>query len=313
MALGPSAIALREKPMRPNLFIVGAPKCGTSSLHYYLQQHPRVFMSNRKELYFFCRDLLSYPPSTSEAEYLKHFETVRNYQWVGESTPWYLFSRMAPLEIRKVAPQSRIIILLRNPVDFLYSLYSQNYHGGQEPLGTFEKALAAEKARLATMPSADSGKLRKEMNQQLYRQAAQFAEQIERFVTIFGRPAVFLGLLDDIKDDPREFFRSLCRWLDISPDVGIDFCPQNANKTWRYPRLTRFLRNPPTAVRLLARTVLSLPLRAKLVNKSLYLNQRFAERISMDPALRRNLIQEFTPEIKRLEILLNRNLKHWLK
>src|SRR5215471_2980035 len=99
---------------KPDFFIVGAPKCGTTAIFDYLAQHPEVFLAP-KELHFFGSDL-NYPTrKVNEVEYLKWFESAKEERRVGEASVWYFYSQLAPQEIKQFSPDARIIISLRNP------------------------------------------------------------------------------------------------------------------------------------------------------------------------------------------------------
>src|SRR3954468_1950993 len=110
----------------PSFFIVGAPKCGTTSLNDYLRQHPRIFIPERKELHYFGSDLtfLKTQRPTRE-EYLAHFAAAQPQQIAGEASVWYLYSQLAAREIHDFCREAKFIIMLRNPVDMMHSLHSQ--------------------------------------------------------------------------------------------------------------------------------------------------------------------------------------------
>jgi len=101
--------------MKPNFFIVGAPKCGTTSMTEYLKQHPDIFIPEEKEPHYFGSDL-EYPRITkTEAQYLRLFSEAQDERRLGEASVWYLFSQRAAQEIYEFNPLSRIIIMLRTP------------------------------------------------------------------------------------------------------------------------------------------------------------------------------------------------------
>src|SRR6266545_5937438 len=130
---------------RPDFFIVGAPKCGTTALNDYLKDHPEIFISARKELHFFGSDLVFRGPRRiTEQEYLSFFAPARHEKRLGEASVWYLYSQQAAAEIKAFSPAARIIIMLRNPVDMMYSLHSQRLYNGRETISDFAKALATE-------------------------------------------------------------------------------------------------------------------------------------------------------------------------
>src|SRR4249920_1791560 len=125
---------------RPNLFIVGAPKCGTTSLHQYLSQHPQVFMSRLKEPHYFARDIENRSTwcARSFEEYLRHFEDARDHVIVGESSTWYLYSHVAAQAIKECIHDVFIIAMIRNPIDAMYSLHGQFLWTGNEDILSFE-------------------------------------------------------------------------------------------------------------------------------------------------------------------------------
>ena len=128
---------------KPNFFIVGAPKSATTSLHYYLGQHPDIFMSTEKEIsYFFFNE--SKRNVKGLKEYMKHFEDVKNEKVIGESTPAYLSSENAMKEIKEFSPKAKILISLRDPVEMLKSLHNQYLYNGDEKIKDFEKAISLE-------------------------------------------------------------------------------------------------------------------------------------------------------------------------
>jgi hypothetical protein len=133
----------REK--MPDFLIVGAAKAGTTSLYNYLIQHPKIDGAVRKEVHYFDRDY-----DKTIDYYRSCFPSLSqpNDHITGEATPYYLFHPYAPERIHKTMPFTKIIILLRNPIDRAYSHYNftVRYHG--DPL-TFEEAVEKEEERLA--------------------------------------------------------------------------------------------------------------------------------------------------------------------
>jgi Sulfotransferase domain len=129
----------------PDFLIIGAPKCGTTSLYYLLTEHPHIVPAAAKELHFFN----------------SHFDL--GIQWyrrcfprpthkggqstiTGEATPSYLPDLLAPARVAEVVPRARLIVLLRNPVDRAYSHYQMGRRKGWEKTATFEEAVVAEHA-----------------------------------------------------------------------------------------------------------------------------------------------------------------------
>ncbi len=110
---------------KPSLFIIGAPKCGTTALCAYLANHPSVCFSEPKEAKFFHDDFsVEHRLATTEEEYLKCFSHQQaSDQVLAEGTVWYLFSQVAVRRILAFNPEAKFVVMLRNPVDLSHSLH----------------------------------------------------------------------------------------------------------------------------------------------------------------------------------------------
>ena len=114
--------------MKPNFFIAGGSKCGTTNISYYLNEHPEVFISKLNEPYYFCKcDVPENFERTSMIknwkEYQRLFNKTENYKAVGEASSVYLHCPHAAEEIKNACPDSKIIISVRNPIDRAHSSY----------------------------------------------------------------------------------------------------------------------------------------------------------------------------------------------
>jgi Sulfotransferase domain len=297
--------------VKPNLFIAGAPKCGTSSLYDYLRQHPQVFMSPRKEPQFFGSDLQrrqlnSYKFLRNETEYLQLFDKVTNETVIGEASTTYFFSTKAAEDIKAFNPAARIIIMLRNPVEMIYSLYYQLLTQLVEDKPTFEEALAAEERRkqgldipkLAYMPDALA-----------YRNIGHLTQHVRRYLDVFARDKVHIIIFDDFKADTARAVRETFDFLSIDPDYPVDVEIANPNSVTRSMALARILSNPPEAVLKIGRPLLPV---ARPIYRTLgRFNNRATSRPPMKAALRATLRAEFKPDIEQLSQLLGRDLTHW--
>ncbi|MGH2443292.1 MAG: sulfotransferase, partial [Chloroflexota bacterium] len=105
----------------PDYFIVGAPKCGTSSLASYLKQHPRVYLPESKDVPFFGSDLQYRPRRETLDEYQNRFAGAGGATRIGEACTAYLYSRRAAAEINAYSTDADIIVMLRNPLETMYS------------------------------------------------------------------------------------------------------------------------------------------------------------------------------------------------
>ena len=290
----------------PDFFIVGAPKCGTTALNDYLARHPDVFVPGRKEIHFFGSDLVFTRPRMNRDAYLRLFDDGNGRKRAGEASVWYLYSQRAAREIRDFSPQARILIMLRHPVDMMYSLHSQRLYDGNEDLRDFADALAAEpeRQRGARLPRHFANPM-----DFFYRDAARFAQQVRRYFETFGRERCHVILFDDLQRDVARVYRNACAFLDVDSDFRPGFPVVNANKNVWSRRLRDLLRFPSPAARSRIRAILpSAAVRKTLKRRLLSLNGRHAERPPIDPELRRTLDEEFLPEIRELGRLLDVDL-----
>jgi hypothetical protein len=295
---------------KPDFYIVGAPKSGTTALYAYLRQHPQVFMPDFKEPHHFGSDLdfRDQRRPTREA-YLALFAAARADQVVGEASVFYLLSERAAREIHEFRPDAKIIAMLRNPVDMIHSFHSQRLYNTTEEL-PFAEALAAEADRREGRRLPRNVGLFQGLQ---YRRLGSYAEQVQRFLDVFGREAVHVLLYDDFRADTARAFRETCAFLAVDPDVEVSFAVVNANKEPRIRWLRDLTWRKPEPLRRLA--LLAVPnaaLRVRMARTIRKLNRREAQRSALDPALRAQLTKEFAPDVERLEALLGRDLRAWL-
>jgi hypothetical protein len=296
----------------PEFLIVGAPRCGTTALYHYLKQHPQVFMPGVKEVHFFGSDLdFRLDNYRLDAEgYQALFSGAESGQCRGEASVWYLYSESAAEEIAVRRPDTRIIVMLRNPVDVMYSLHSQFVYEGNEDIRDFAKALEAEESRRRGERIPPSAYLAQGL---LYRRVVGFADQLQRFLKAFGRERVQVVIYDDFKDDTAGAFREVVRFLGVDDDFLPAFDIVNPNKQIRSRYLQRLMLNPPALTRRLSR-LLRIPRswRKLIYDRILGLNTRFIRRKNMQPELRARLQEEVREEVGRLGELLKRDLGFWL-
>lgn len=297
----------------PNLFMVGAPKSGTTALATYLTKHPEVFVAAKELNYFsfdldFCTMKGEKWRVTKEA-YLAWFSDHADKRYRGDHSVFYLYSQRAAKAIHDFDAESRIIIMLRNPVDQMHSQHSEMLFQGDENLRDFAQALAAEEDRKHGKQIPP--RCRKTFGL-FYRDLARYAEQVERYFTVFGRDQVCVILYDDLVADTPATYRHALQFLEVDPDFTPDFVVVNANKVVRSTLTREFLRRTPSSARRLGRLfVRSGDQRATLRRRLHAMNTQQRSRPAIDPQLRQELEAEFAPEIGRLEELLGRDLDRW--
>jgi len=299
---------------RPDFFIVGAPKCGTTAMSDYLAGHPEILMG-RKEMHFFGKDLrfASHFYRRSEPEYLAEFNQRKGQRRIGEASVWYLFSETAAAEIKAFNPSARIIIMLREPVEMMYSLFQYFRYDGNEPLPVFAAALAAEPDRRA---GRRLGRQTYFAPGLVYRDTARFARQVQRYFDVFGRKRVQIVLLEDLAANPAAVYRDTLKFLDVDSAYGLpQFERVNAAQTVKNRALRAVLNDPGLRSAILAvRPWLPQPVFnachkiERMLNR---VNSSAAKPPPLDLELKSELRREFIPEIEKLSELIGRDLSHW--
>lgn len=227
----------------PNFFILGAPKCGTTALHTYLQGHADIFLPRIKEPHFYLTDVAGYPRISSRREYNSLFRAANDQHLaVGESSVFYLYSREAVPNILQDHPDAKFIVLLRDPVQLVHSLHSQYLYGFVESEQSFEVAwgLQEERRKCKSLPPCCSFP---ELLQ--YSQVAMLGEQVERLLEHVPVDRVLLVEFDDIQRSSRSVYLRTLDFLGIDDDGRKEFPRINGNRRHSKPWLSRMLMHPP--------------------------------------------------------------------
>lgn len=297
---------------RPNFFIVGAPKSGTTALSEYLRAHPQVFISREKELNYWNDDYAGLTQAANEAEYLAFFEDATDQHIaVGEATVHYLRSAEALPRIRHFAPDARIVVMLRNPVDLVYSWHSQMLYGLYEDEPDFARAWALQEERAAGRAIPRTCLDAKVLE---YRAIGMLGEQMAALYETFPRDQVLVILFDDFAASARDVYTQTLDFLGVPNDGRTDFPRINENKRHANPRIARFTERPPkawTAAANLVRRTLGVQ-ELGLLRRLREFNRVAATRPPMSPDLRCMLTDTFQVDIHRLGALIDRDLTQWL-
>lgn len=295
----------------PNLFLVGAPRCASSYLYEAIRLHPDIFMSPVKEPKFLCSDLDSGSEADGrffirdEGSYRALFAGAQTEAWVGEACVFNLFSTVAAGRIRALSEDPRAIIMLRDPVEQMYSFHAARRRNGTEDL-EFEDALAAEPDRLAgrRLP-----RFARNVKMYQYRAVASYAAQVARYLDELGRERVHVVIFEDLIRDPPAANRSVLEFLGVdssfAPDVGV----VNAHWRTRTPAMASVLRNPVMVDRI--KRLVPRPVRGTLRNVRRTMNAWNRVDTARDPLrddVRARLHAELAPDIERLSALLGRDL-----
>lgn len=295
---------------RPNYFIVGAPRCGTTSLLTYLLDHPEIYAPGTWEFNYLSEDLtwVSEPPVSSDEEYLSHFQNTDEYKRVGEKSAFYLYSEVAPRRIFELNPSAKIICLLRDPVEAMWSLYKYHVASLREDILSFEKALQVEDKRKQGQLVPEHANFIEDL---LYRDIYHYPEQLRRYMTIFDRQNIHTIVFDEFVSDTDRVFRELLRFLEVSPMSLPSYEAHNVGQQLNSLRARRLLEKYP-AVRGTLRRLLPEPVK-KGIQELLGISAggRPQGLSKMDAGLKAKLRAVYRPEVRELEELIGKELPHW--
>jgi len=298
---------------KPNFFIIGAPKCGTTSLWAWLSEHPNIFMSPMKEPHFYATDLNLPNKVTSRAHYENLFkEASDQHIAVGEASPSYLQSKVAVPRIEQELSKAKYIVMVRNPVEMVYSLYEQNVFAGYELAHDFEMAWRLSPERRAGRVAMVS-RWGPEPRLLDYQSSGKLAEQLERLFDIVPRERVLVLVLDDLRENPRREYLKVLDFLGVPDDGRQEFPVKNPAKEPRWPILQKMIHLVGRASRRTKR-LLHIPAnrRTGILEAMININAKYRSRPPMPMQLRKELIGYFRPDVEKLGRLIGRDFSHWL-
>ncbi len=298
---------------KPNLFIVGAPKCATTTLHAYLAQHPECFMSPVKEPAYFSRSrvtddvrrTVSY--LQNEEAYLDLFSgATEAHKIVGESSTCYMRAESDLKELREFSETPRIVASVRDPVSLVSSYFHYLRFQGWEPLKTLREAWNIQDQRCegrvtsATAHRPDS---------LAYRNVALLGQQVDRLFRMFGRENVMILLSEDLRDDAANVGRSLQQFLGLTYVEQIAMPHTNVARAARVQVVDDLVKRHSSTLRQLKNRV------KRLLSVQSFGIRRVIESVNstpiqhfVDEELRDEMRAHFRHDVALLGRLLDRNL-----
>jgi len=298
----------------PNFFLIGAPRSGTTALARYLSQHPSVFMSPIKEPCFFAPEVTTFEPRARETyerdrgslrayldgpmceprdhghvlgwdDYLMLFRRVCAETAIGEASVAYLSSLNAPGAIPARLPDARLLMVLRDPADRLWSQYTAARIAGATAAAFtdwIDQQLAVESERTPPIGSVWSG---------------YYGRHIERYRRTVPSNRMHVIFYEDYVRDPGAVLRGVFAFLNVDPTWPCDVSRRhNVTRESRWPSLRRFSAVVPSGVRArVPRGWIERPVRAVST-----------------PEERARAIAIYADDIRTLSTLLERDLSRWL-
>jgi hypothetical protein len=252
----------------PDFIIIGAQKCGTTSLYHYLSAHPAVAPAARKEVHYFDwafkQGTRWYRAHFATIPYRLAFELLTGRRLVvGEASPFYLLHPDVPKRVRALLPDIKLIALLRDPVERAYSHYNQRVRRGKEPL-PFSEAVVREADRIAgelVRLQRDETYASRIHRYPSYLARGIYADQLAKWLRVFPREQLLILTSEDFFSDTPRVFSQVLEFIGLP--------------SWAPPQFDAF--NPGTYS-------------------------------DMEPSMKRWLVEYFAPHNERLYQLVGRDL-----
>jgi hypothetical protein len=297
----------------PNFLIIGAAKAGTTSLYYYLNQHPEIYMSPLKEPHFFgfegeelkfirtgnIPDPINTMAITDLESYIKLFVGVTTEKAIGEASPSYLHTPKAADRIKFYLPQAKLIAILRNPVDRAFSAFTGQYLHGiqnhQPHLTDFGEALKNETQYIQENWTPIY----------FYKQLGFYYSQLSYYYKLFAKEQIHVCLNDDLKKDSQKTLKTIFQYLGVDDTFSPDTSQQvGASGVPRNNFLYRFIKNEKV------KSVLK-PLVPK--GWGYKAEKAMLNKPKMDPKVRQELLNLYRDDVLKLQDLIDRDLSAWLQ
>jgi hypothetical protein len=273
----------------PNLIIIGAMKCGTTSLHYYLGLHPQIFMTWNKELNFFIAER-NWP--RGQAWYEKHFPAPAPIR--GESSPNYTdypHLKGVPERMHSLLPDAQLIYIVRDPIERVVSHYLHHYSRNEE-----------DRSLTDALSNLDSN---------FYVDRSRYAWQLEQFLPYYPSERILVLSQEDLYQRRRPTLQRVFRWLGVSPDFD------HPRFNYLYHQSSTIRRKNSLGVRLAAlpglRLIRRLPhrLRTPADHWLFYPFSQPVPRPVLSSDLRRQLADCLRPDVQRLRALTGQSFPDW--
>jgi hypothetical protein len=313
--------------------IVGAPRCGTTSLANYLSDHPDVCLSNVKEPHYFSRrEFGGLSPDIVvrrvQEEYVEHFfPDAPEGSTMLDGSVSYLYApeRLSPATA--MWPECKFVIAIRNPLEMLPSLHQRQVCNGDEVVLQFERAwdLVGERRLGRSIPNSC-------LDPRLldYEEIGRLGKHVRRFVDVVGRERCFVSLFEDLMADPAGQYRRLLEFLGLPPHPRSDFGRCRSSAGVRSASLQRLLKRPPKVIRSLLASdaylhrenskssikpdTVSAARQLKRIRKRLLAwNRTEAPPRVLSGRLRSPICAVLEDDIADLSDLVGRDLSHWFQ
>jgi len=281
----------------PNLFIVGAPKAGTSSLYVYLKNIKGIYMSPVKEPNFFSITVFSEKssekPIRNKKKYLSLFTKAKEEMIIGEASPEYLSDIEAPKLIHEVSPNAKIIISIRDPIERAFSYYLMFVRRGRIKssfLTLLQDSMEKKKIGL----KSQYGLL----------ETGLYYEQVERYLKIFGTNNVKIIIFEEFIKDPKKMIGEILIFLNLETSLD-DFKGEVYNQYGVYRgKISQFILTNRTIGKIVERLIS--PSKRKILKESILIKNELKPEIQFKE--RKLLFDFYLEDVKKIQKLIGEKL-----
>lgn len=282
--------------MNRKFFVVGAPKAGSTSIYNYLKQHPSIYLPNLKELHYFAYPEVKntyYKPKFIDSldDYKTYFNGAKIHQIIGDISPSYLYNNKTAKRIYEYDQDSKIIIILRNPIERAISHYLMDVKNGYQK-DSLEKIL--------------TNKHKYSLFYKEYVKVGLYHEQIKNYLDVFPNEQVQIMLFDDLNNNKQLFVKNICAFLNIDEEFNFDLT--NKHGAYAVPRNPVFNQIKNNKFINLALGCTSVKTRSKL-KKIFYTEKIEKPDFSIEKEILENIFKEEKENLKKIEGL---NSFNWL-
>jgi hypothetical protein len=294
----------------PTFLVVGAAKSGTTSLHYFMEQHPEICVPPCKETYIFCQESMAgtwpavdtYYDEEGYRELFRAHTTERTKAWGEVTTSNLYYHREAVPKIKALLGDVRIIFLLRNPIDRAYSGWTMAFASYGEPL-SFEEAIEDEQNRIEQKVNFMGH----------YLSLGFYHQGVKNYLENFPQHRVCL--LEDLKERPRETLREIFEFIGVdggfTPDYQTTYNPSGIPRSRLLQRL--MFRGTGTAGTFVQR-MMRLVMKRSRADRLFHTMRKYnLKRVPMKRETRRKLADIYREDVLKLQDLIKRDLSHWLE
>jgi len=295
---------------QPDFFIIGAPKCGTTSLYAYLKRHPDIYLPAIKEPHYFYTGSRQFRAIKDLDSYLALFADAKPGQICGEASSCYILSPDSLVDILQFNPRAKIIAMVRNPIDMILSYYDHKVYSFQEDVPDFALAWSISDLREKGHRLPATCTAPEQLN---YKEVARIGSKLKLVVERVPAEQRLIILFDDFASDPERIYGETLRFLGVRPWQAGGFTRENPRKTHKWPGVARFLMYPPFPFDVIKADLKRvLGPRAKELGRKLYKMEANPVQPRRPPGqVRRDLATALLDDMKLIESLVGRDLAHW--